>query len=65
MKYKRSRELISEALINLYPNDCQVNRLAKQLIEKKHKKSGWCEIKIRGNIIIDGKNVKCFTHKEY
>jgi len=37
MKYKRSRELISESLLQLYPNKCAVNRLEKQLIEKKEK----------------------------
>ena len=36
-KYKRSRELISEALLNLYPNECEVNRLPKQLVEKNKK----------------------------
>jgi hypothetical protein len=42
MKYKRSRELISEALLQLYPNKCAVNRLAKQLVEKKDKWfEGW------------------------
>jgi len=33
MKYKKNRKPIAEKLLQLYPNECEVRRLAKQLLE--------------------------------